>query len=1306
MSRDSIRCRFTLALILLTLLLCAAARAEEARRDVALLVVWTDDTGAEQSVTLEKPDDGESVQYTVPMAAFPSDAVQVFRASGPDTERVWLAVTALPLESSAEDLRLYALADDETADGWTATLCLRLEIPESGAETVDGYEPTATPDPSVTIIVHYQTADGMRIAEDETYQGLRGTAVPVYARQLDEGWILTGEPLQYLNIEWDAPSVIEASFIYMQPTPTPVPPEVTVTVHYLDIGGAAVASDTVLVLPGGTMQSVEAAPQDLRPDYYPNGETVKSLNVNSDGAPQELTFYYEYRQPVTPAPASAVVQYVDETGQPVAQSGLVSGSPGQEMTIYAAPEQLMDFYVLDDEPTQRVVLPESGETVTVTFRYRLELPVTEAPTDTPAPTVTPTPQPARVVGFVQVSYTYQGDSSLDYNEPVTVYEGETVLDGSEGLRTGYHLISAETVTVTLTADGIAEPKQIAFVYAPDSSETLMPELIVQYFAEDGTQVATSTLITLHIGENIIYASPVDLMEDYEQITPSCTVMVDNEGNADQALVTFYCRYTAETTGQDSGYQVMPASGYARAKNDSVNLRSSPSTASDSNRIATISKTDIIEIKGTAQAGGKWYYVSVNGRQGYVSASVVTELTEAEVQVLLGLNTSEDETGETGLIERWGELTKTNVRVRKAPAGKEITKLAKGTRVFVDEMVDVEGTLWCRVRYNKGKEGYIKSDCLKIYSAAESQMFQSSLASPVPTHTVPATRVPTSTPTVFIPTATPTAPPETPAPILTATPVPYTGYAITNTRTAVRGGLSADNAALATINGETLVMVQGQTYINDVCWDSVLVVSSGITGFIEDDKLFHVTNEMAQDYLESLATPTPQPTPENTPIPFIGYALIQMNGVPLRQQMNSNAQYISILQENDVVSVLKQSTMEDGSTWCLVQSNMYIGYVRRDLLRQMTDLEIVNYLEANNSRPTATPAVTPTPRAQSAMPSCWGIISPDRVHLRSQASLTQGTSLRLMSKNEFVQVQGTLLGDDELPWMQVMFEGQIGYIRSDYVQILSQGELTSVVTSEEFRSANTTETAVTGVESIQSYETYLANQWTNPSLTASYEPFNPYVTPAAVGALAATATPTPAVTMPPTPEATIIVNLDRTPQPNATGGNMLGGVLIGAGVLALGGGAFFIWQAQRAKKRREALQRAQAIRRKQQTASETEPQDRHPKNYRRDATASYPLESMARPAPGGESYRQEMPGSRQSAAASVHPVDGGTRQFQRPQQDAREAVVQDDRENFEGEWKSPFASAERPQPSKETPGESASSGRRRRTARNQYDEDGN
>ena len=99
---------------------------------------------------------------------------------------------------------------------------------------------------------------------------------------------------------------------------------------------------------------------------------------------------------------------------------------------------------------------------------------------------------------------------------------------------------------------------------------------------------------------------MDLQEGYEQLTPSLTVNVDDQGHADADLVTFYYRKTkAEDEPKDS-YQVIPATGYARSKNDSVNLRSSPSTANDCNIIGKISKTDIIEIKGTATAGGKWY----------------------------------------------------------------------------------------------------------------------------------------------------------------------------------------------------------------------------------------------------------------------------------------------------------------------------------------------------------------------------------------------------------------------------------------------------------------------------------------------------------------------------------------------------------------------------------------------------------------------------------------------------------------------------------------------------------------------------
>ena len=1274
-----------------------------AQESSEIMVTWQDETGTEQSTFLQPEPEEEEITYSLSIAAVtlpPVLTVSETATSEEGGETVWIPVETELLGQGEDGAYIYLWTAGGQEESRTETLHVYLNT-ETHEETVpeEVAAPVETPSASVNIIVHYQTSDGEMIAEDESFMGLKGTTVPVYAKQLDDGWTIVSDPLQYVDVPADAPDTLETAFIYTKPTPTPAPPEVKVTVHYRDVGGVPVASDTVVVCPGGSVEEISAAPKDLKPDYYPTSESVQQVATNTEGTPQEIIFFYTYRAPATPAPANVLIRYVDAAGQPVAQDSQIAGTPGQEMTVYAAPEQLMDYYVLDDDESKIIVLPDSGETVSVTFQYRLDMPQTEAPTATPEPEATATPQPARIVGFVQVSYVYQGNSSLDYSEPVTIYEGQTELNGGEGQRTGYRLISPETVLVTLDSEGQANPNQVTFVYAPENSEPVMPELIVQYFAEDGTQIATSTLMTLHFGENTVYASPVDLAEGYDQITPSFTVTVDDQGHADVDIVTFYYKQSKGGTGADS-YQVIPARGYARAKNDSVNLRSTPSTGSDSNIIGKISKTDIIEIKGTATAGGKWYYVSVNERQGYVSASVVTELSDADVEVLLGIGETEGQEADDGMIERWAQVKK-KVWFRSEPNGKKIKELKKSTRVFVDEIIDNDGTLWCHVRYN-GKEGYIMSEFLDIYSAAESHNLQLSLPSPVPTHTSPATRVPTSTPTAFIPTATPTLPPVTPEPVMTATPLPYSGYAVTSMRAVIRGGLSTDYPALITLNGETLVMVQGQTYVNDICWDSVRVVSNGITGFVEDDKLFHVTNEVAEDYLEDLTTPTPAATPDNTPMPFTGYAVILMDGVPLRQQMNSNAQYISVLYEGTVVSVLRQSTAEDGLSWCLVQSGMYLGYVRRDMLRQMMDIEIANYLEANHSKPTATPAVTATPRAQSAMASCWGIIKPDRANLRSEPSLSRGTSLRLMSKNEFVQVQGSFLGDDEQVWQQVMIGGIVGYMRADYIQILTQGELTSVVTSDEFKSANTTETTVTGADSIQSYETYLANQRSYPSLTASFEPFNPYTTPAAVISAATDTPATPSVTMPPTPEATIIMNPDRTPPPNAAGGINFGAVFAGAGILALAGGAVFVWQAYHGKKRRQAMQRAQAIRRRQQAEPQDTAGERHERTYRRDAPVGYAREGHARPNPteyrgAGDEGEYVPPVTR--AVKTTEPENERTQQFRRPEQPTKlnvKSVQTNITESVSGV----------PEIKEETQTSPAANARRRRTERNHYDEDGN
>ncbi len=1302
------------AVLLLLLAVSVNALATDAGQEAQLAAVWLDQDAIERRVTAAlvtaEASQDAVCDIVLPLEALPE--LTFYLSDGPlaADEVLPQPLTVITYEHTDALSTLYILQDEVTGRLISANVRLGIDpgsgdvafsAPDgdAGEQSVPAPDTSVTPGPSatVTVIAHYQTADGVSIADDDQYQAQRGTTFSVYAHTMGEGWISQNDQIQFVDIPMDATGPVEVTFLYARPTPTPPPPDVRITVHYRDIGGIPVASDTSLMLAGGTEADVYAAPEDLKEHYVPTSESVQRISVNAAGEPQEVIFFYTFETPATPAPAYVRVQYLNAQGDAVAADGQLSGSPGQQMTIFAAPEQLEAYYVLADEESKPVTLSESGTTVTVSFLYRYEPPETPAPSDTPLPTVTATPQPAPVLGFVQVSYVYQGNDSLNYSAPETVYMGENVLSGAEGLRTGYRLVSAEEVTVDVDENGQVSPNQVTFLYAPENSAVSMPELIVQYFAENGAQVATSTLLQLQPGENTVYATPVDLMEGYEQITPSYTVTVSNDGVASDEVVTFYYKPVQDGQTTAGGYQVLPANGYARSKNDSVNLRSEPTTDSDANIIGKISKTDLIQILGTATNHGKWYYVSVNERQGYVSASVVTELSDADAQVLLslhGADTGDDTLAdpETGLIERWAQINK-RVWFRDQPNGKKIQELRGSARVFVDEATDVDGTLWYQVRYN-GKRGYVMAEYLNVYSAAESQSLQFSLPSAVPTHTPAATRVPTSTPTAFVPTPSPTPVPVTPTPVSSATPLPYSGYAVTNTRAVIRSGLSTDNPALVTLNGETLVMIQGQTYVNGVCWDSVRVISSGITGFVEDDRLYHVTNDVAQEYLETQSTPTPVPTPENTPLPFTGYALILVDGVPLRQQANSNASYLSILSEGAVISVLRQSTSDDGSSWCLIQSGMYLGYVRRDLLRAMTDEEIFEYLESIKSRPTPTPAVTPTPRAQSAMDSCWGIVKPDHVQLRSEPSMTTGTALRLMSRNEFLQVQGSFLGEDEQVWHLVQYNGLTGYIRADYVQILAQGELTSVVTSDDFKSANTTETTVTGVDSIQSYETFLVNQWTNPSLSASFQPFDPYTTPVAVLSVQSSETtetaanPTPTVTYPPTPQATIIVNPDRTPLPNAEGGSHFGTVLIGAGVIAALGGAGFAWASIRGKKRRQALQRAQAIQRRQRRAAGEAGSDTKAPSvsaYRRDATESFALKGTARPIPRDGNRYAENP--RSPAPESKPDTPPESARFRRPESTAAFSP----------------AHAASAAPASDTP---QRPGRQRRTERNHYDEDGN
>jgi len=765
-----------------------------------------------------------------------------------------------------------------------------------------------------------------------------------------------------------------------------------------------------------------------------------------------------------------------------------------------------------------------------------------------------------------------------------------------------------------------------------------------------TRRKAATLHKLNAGENTLYAAPVDLEEGYELIDPRprhVTVSADGVPDVEEIVFEYRRVIPQVTPDAQEGFSMQPYEGYARAESDQINLRSSPDTRDSGNIVGKIRRTDLIELTGVTTVGNaKWYYVSVGGRVGYVSASVITQLTAEQVQLITGITPAPGQgmdavaDPETGLIERWGETNKARVRFRKSPNGDRLQEIrSKKTRLFVYDAEDVDGTLWYRAVLN-GKEGYIMAEFVDLYSAQESQSLQFSLKTPVPTHTVAATRVPTSTPTAFIPTPTPTQAPVTPTPVVTQEPVRYTGYGLITARAPLRDGLSADASSVAVmVDGDTLVMVQGQTYVSGVCWDSVRIVSTGVTGFMEHKWITPVSVEDIEYYLQVAASPTPRPTPAETPLPFAGYARVWTDYVPMHQQADSHAAILTMLMRDGVVYVRAQETGSGGTIWCLAQSGSDLGYIRRDMLVQMSDDDVYTYLNTIRTRASATPAVTATPRAASAMATMHGYVVKDRVSLRSKPSSTNGNQLRLLSQNKYADVMGTIINEEGEIWYHVIVDGIFGYLRTDWVRVLTRGELDTFLNTDDFKGANPTESNVSGADSIQPYEDYLKNQSGLTEARQSYAPFDPYSTPMAI--LASTATPAPTATLPPTPVPTIISNLDRTggtekertggTEKDRSGGSSLGLLFIGLGIATAGGTALYALRLRRSSKRRRAVERAEAIRRRR-----PETVDRSARQRADDAEI---VPGSARPAPA---YREDAAGS------SYDTEDDDVRVYRRPE----------------------------------------------------------
>ena len=1049
-------------------------------------------------------------------------------------------------------------------------------------------EPEAPEDVSAAIepqvvTVYFRTLDNGSMQDVASPQEItveEGThAVTAEPTDLQDGYELNGDSVQYVTVDEMGANPFEITFYYTYVGTEPAGEDVWVVVNYVDENGNSIAGQDEIYCAFGETTAVYANPADLPDGYTLMGDGVQQVTVTENGAdPAEVTFYYQYTPEETEAPATAepapkiafvTVLYLDEATD--AQLGLESLTC-QEGETFVSPNAsyLPDGSAFVDDSAVSVFVDENGEASpeVVTFYVRSLQQETEAPLP--------------VTATVEVHYIAPAENR---NIATSTYqectEGENLVYAAPyDLESGYDQIDASPVTVTLSADGTLSPSFVTFYY-----QKVEEEQPVQ--GDDGE---TDTSAQTESSES----------EPEETDAPDATV--------DE---------TADT------YTVTAMSGWGYPRANDVNFRSTP--AMDDNILGKVDKSDLVQIVGlvTDDDGTEWYQVIVNDQQGYLKGSFVRVLTEEEVNALF--NTTDEETTEVAtdaptdtpavqtavptevpdgtVIDRWAEVTSKSVNfrsTRKASGSNKIKSLSRGTMVWVYDVTTEDDTRWYSVRVN-GKDGYIVADYVTLYDEAQSEAYQNSLSTPMPTQTAiptetPApTRVPTATPTAT-PTPTPFVATSAPTPTVAVTEIPaaYVGYALTTARTAVRSGISQmDDTIIETVEQNTLVLISAQTYVSGVCWDSVSVLSSGSTGFMEDARLRRINSEEAKYYLDLLVpTNTATPTPAVTETPFQGYARTLGDNVPMRISMDTNARILRLLEYDTPVYVFDQETV-DGEAWCEVQYGSTYGYIRRDMLRRMEDWEVTDYLESM-STPTPTPAATVI---TGETESSYGYVSSDRVNLRKSATKSS-ESLRLMSKYDFGLVLGETENDEGL-WYNVLISGQEGYVLSDYFKVLNLNELSDFLLSEEYRTASGQDSDVTNVtaQPIQSVEDYNQGVWTNPALNATYEPFNPYATATPdPNAVTETLSPTPTAT--PTATPTISPIVINTPAPNSTDGGFPTALVVFLVVMLLAAGGFYAYSVHRRNRRRQAALRAQQARRAQQMQMNQQQTRNYPNNAQR------------------------------------------------------------------------------------------------------------
>ena len=557
-------------------------------------------------------------------------------------------------------------------------------------------------------IVTFRFVDGqgnpLRDAVQTTVANGVYTDLSVYQAAID-GYDCIGVSTNQLTVENGVASPAEVIFTYQRK-----PVNGKVRVVYMADGVEFSNEERQLTVLGENTVAPDAS---LVPsDYTALDVAPVTVKLYEDGSVEPQTVTFTYEKPQTPTAANVTFRFVDEKGNEIQQSLVVSlenGTYGEaDLAEYRA--EIKGYTYQGVSAGQVISQDGKASPDTVTFSYK-----------------------QKTTATLEVRYVDAiGQQVMGSPEYIELPKGTTTVAlNTRYVPSGYQPSTnyPTSYTVTVGDDLVVEP--ITFHLVSTSVKATVEVHYLVTGSSDATMIA-SVKKELTPGKTVLEPDSSVVPSGYEIVTDvpqSAEITVDDLGIATPNLVNFYCKKTQSEIY--TGYAVTTVQtglrGAYNLKDSSVKKLLAPNTLIYINGQATVENTLFDSCR----------VMLGSDDVGIVKDSDVRHISAAEAQALIDQWNREHPTTPdqpTTSVEGYYITTADGVPLRYGPNAytATIAQLPLDSVVYVQQQQTVNGVDWYVAYYN-GNAGYIRADqMLRKMTEAEINKYMAGQKTTAPT----------------------------------------------------------------------------------------------------------------------------------------------------------------------------------------------------------------------------------------------------------------------------------------------------------------------------------------------------------------------------------------------------------------------------------------------------------------------------------------------------------------------------------------------------------------------------------------------